>query len=146
MPDCKWESGSRRILVCVDSYQKGVFQGRFYSDGQDAEQFESLSRFLNKMEDLLDASQSPQSHTRKRTFSGPAAPLESREPPTRIPKGEEATFQLQVIFRQHSSWQGVVVWLEKQWEQRFRSVLELIFLMDSALRNPDNQETPARNT
>lgn len=42
-----------------------------------------------------------------------------------------------MIFRQHTSWQGVVIWLEQQMEQSFRSVLELILLMDSALRSRD---------
>jgi hypothetical protein len=46
-----------------------------------------------------------------------------------------ATFFVRIIFRQNASWQGSVLWLEGQREQRFRSALELIFLLDNALRS-----------
>ena len=142
MIDRMWGSESRKTLVCVDSYNKGVLEGRFYNAYQEAESFESLSQFLNKMETLLDDLQMPQAYTVKRTFTDQVEPLESRAPPARIRRGAEATFELQVIFRQHTSWQGVIVWLEQQWEQSFRSVLELVFLMDSALRKAEGSGTP----
>ena len=44
-----------------------------------------------------------------------------------------ATFQLSVLFRQNASWQGSLTWLERAEEARFRSVLELVGLLDSAL-------------
>lgn len=44
-----------------------------------------------------------------------------------------ATFQLSVLFRQNASWQGRLTWLERAEEARFRSVLELVGLLDSAL-------------
>ena len=43
------------------------------------------------------------------------------------------TFAVRILFRQNASWQGSVTWLEGNREESFRSVLELIFLMDSAL-------------
>ena len=61
--------------------------------------------------------------------------IDNRIAPLSARKGALATFQIQVIFRQHTSWQGMVVWQERHMEQSFRSVLELILLMDSALRN-----------
>lgn len=132
-----WGHESRKTLVCVDSYNDGILKGRFYNGWQEADSFESLSQFLNKMEFLLDELHMPQAYTEKRTFPHPVEPLESRTPPSRISRGTKATFELQVIFRQHTSWQGVVVWLEQQWEQSFRSVLELVLLMDSALRGAE---------
>ena len=48
-------------------------------------------------------------------------------------KGKKATFLIRILFRQHASWQGSVTWLEGGGEQTFRSVMELIHLMDSAL-------------
>ncbi len=44
---------------------------------------------------------------------------------------------MRILFRQHTSWQGVAVWMEKKLERKFRSVLELIMLMDSALRREE---------
>lgn len=140
MVERRWIHENRKTLVCVDSYDSGVLKGRFYNGWQEADSFESLSQFLSKMESLLDELQMPQAYTEKRTFTYLESPLESRAPPSRITRGAKATFELQVIFRQHTSWQGVVVWLEEKWEQSFRSVLELVLLMDSALRNPERRD------
>lgn len=135
-----WEDARRRTIVCVDSYHKGILEGRFYNPGQEPERFESLSQFLNKMENLLDEQQMPQAYTQQRRFAELIEPLECGVPPGSACRGGRATFELQVIFRQHTSWQGVIVWLEKQWEQSFRSVLELVFLMDSALRKAEGSD------
>ena len=128
-----WVHENRKTLVCVDSYEKGILEGRFYNNLWEADSFESMSQFLCKMEAMLDDQQMPQSYTRKRTFNGLLDPPESRLLPPRVRRGKKATFELKVIFRQNTSWQGVIVWLERQWEQSFRSVLEMILLMDSAL-------------
>ena len=49
--------------------------------------------------------------------------------------GQGATFVVNILFRQHTSWQGTITWCEKNHEQSFRSVLELLNLMDSALNS-----------
>ena len=41
---------------------------------------------------------------------------------------------VRILFRQNASWQGSVLWREGGQEERFRSALELVLLMDSALR------------
>ena len=46
---------------------------------------------------------------------------------------ELATFQLRVLFRQNASWQGSLIWVDQRMDAQFRSVLELVRLMDSAL-------------
>lgn len=46
---------------------------------------------------------------------------------------QKATFLVQVVSQQHATWQGTVKWLEKDKEIPFRSELELIRLMDSAI-------------
>ena len=50
-------------------------------------------------------------------------------------QGRAATFALRVLFRQNASWQGSVSWMEGNREESFRSVLELLFLMNSALES-----------
>ena len=49
------------------------------------------------------------------------------------PKGEKATFVVHVMYRQNATWQGSVTWAEKKQTANFRSALELIKLMDSAV-------------
>lgn len=130
-----WAGESRKITVCVDSYDLGVLKGRFYNSyHQKMEQFESLMQFLVAMEAVLEDQQTPQSYTTLRRFADLLPSGEGTAAQRRIRRGAKATFEVQVLFRQHSSWQGVIVWKERKTEQPFRSVLELIMLMDSALQ------------
>lgn len=130
-----WVSESRRNLICVDSYNGGVLRGRLFHSGREMEAFGSLSQFLVKMEELLEQTQQPQSYTLPRAFSGILRPGGEMTATNPSRKGGKATFELRVLFRQHTSWQGVLCWKEQNIEHSFRSVLELVLLMDSALRS-----------
>lgn len=44
-----------------------------------------------------------------------------------------ATFRIQVLFREHYTWQGCLLWEEERKEATFRSVLELIQILDEIL-------------
>lgn len=129
-----WVSDNRKMTICVDGYEDGILKGRFYNAYHDMTAFESLSQFLIRMEMLLEETQTPQSYTSHRTFSSMLRQDDDPAFTTQLRKGAKATFELQILFRQHSSWQGVIVWKDRNLEQSFRSVLELVVLMDSALR------------
>ena len=128
-----WGNAYRTTLVCVDSYQDGVMQGCLCNPYSEGESFKSLTQLLVKMESMLDEMQCPQAHTQTRTFGRPDRKAPDTEAPQTRERGAAATFQIRIIFRQHASWQGVVTWMETGKEESFRSVLELILLMDSAL-------------
>lgn len=136
-----WKDNRRKTIVCLDSYDDGVPKGRIYLPYQEMQPFESLSQFLVKMEMLLDDMQMPQSSTVARAFCPVRESFDGAAAPLYIRRGSKATFEVRVIFRQHSSWQGVIVWLEQNMVQSFRSVLELIILMDSVLRNEKGSDT-----
>lgn len=124
----------RTTVICIDSYERGVPTGRFYNPAREGgTSFESLSQLLVGMEDLLNEYQLPQSFTALRRFSDggtrPGSQVEALEQ-----QGKKATFSVRIIFRQNASWQGSVAWLEGKQEESFRSVLELVLLMDGALR------------
>ena len=125
----------RTTIVCIDSCENGVLSGRFYNSFlPDGVRFSSLMQFLQQMEKTLDSMDFPQSYTITRSFAPPPDNLPSSqlaEPGSCT--GAKATFALRILFRQNSSWQGSVAWLEGRSEQSFRSALELVFLMDSAL-------------
>jgi len=46
------------------------------------------------------------------------------------------SFFIEIRYQQHQTWQGTITWLEMKKKVNFRSALELIRLMDSAL-GPD---------
>ena len=57
-----------------------------------------------------------------------------------LPKPDQeaiATFAVKVLFRQGANWQGKLAWTEGNTEMAFRSVLEMVKLMDSALPQPE---------
>lgn len=57
-------------------------------------------------------------------------------------KGANAgeTFVVNIKCRQNHTWQGTVKWIEGQKEKSFRSALELIKLMESAIEIADEEE------
>lgn len=129
-----WCPENNRILVCVDGYENSVPTGRFYNFLNESEEFSSLSQMLIRIEAILDDQRTPQSYTTHRTFASVIDHLEEEASQPFSRKGQSATFELKILFRQHGSWQGSVIWKERKQEQSFRSVLELIYLIDSALR------------
>ena len=124
----------RTTLVCVDDRRDGRLSGRLYNPYWDSEvSFNGVMDFLTTMEGLLDQMQFPQSFTAKRTFAAAPEQEAVRRPLTERRLGEEATFRIKVLFRQNASWQGTVKWEESGQEESFRSVLELLLLMNSAV-------------
>lgn len=125
--------GHQITTVCVDEYIDGVMRGRFYNRTiEGGRAFQSVVQFLLEMERMLDAAESPKAYAARRLFADPLAqPAESSDEMCQT--GKLATFAVRVIFRQNAGWQGSVTWLEGGQEQSFRSVLELLLLLDSAL-------------
>jgi len=128
-----WGEEYRITTVCIDSYENGILSGRIQNPYlKTGTGFRSTIQFLKEMENVLDAMEFPKSFTETRTLTespelptGPPEPLQKR--------GGKATFILRILFRQNASWQGSITWLEGRREQSFRSALELIFLIDSAV-------------
>lgn len=132
-----WGEEYRTTLVCVDSYENGVPKGRFYNPCMPAaKSFYGVTQFLQEMDAILEQMDFPKSFTARRTFSPNRKPMETDEQQQKL-TGDQATFALRVLFRQNASWQGSVTWLEGRQEQSFRSVLELILLLDSAMNYQD---------
>ena len=127
------ENMFRATLVCIDSYNRKVLSGRIISPYYEGcISFESTMEFLQNIESILEEMNWPQSFSSIRSFKNSeekSLPISSEH----IKEGKLATFYLRVLFRQNSSWQGSLCWYEKQKVESFRSVLELLTLMDSAL-------------
>ncbi len=145
------------VNLCVDSCIAEGQYGRLYHQyRKNAGSFSSLFRAFEAMEQLYDDLQFPQASTRYRNFRKNGRNSRDRKKQQKErwewlendrkeiqkvetfnqvteQRGEKATFVVRVTHRQNSSWQGEVTWVEQQRKERFRSVLELVKLMDSAL-------------
>lgn len=130
-----WENGYHTTMICIDGYQDSVPEGRFYNQlCPEGVQFHGVIDLVKKIEAMLDKICFPQAFSKLRSFA--AKPLfDLNEPTGDLPQtGDLATFALRILFRQNTSWQGSVTWCEGQQEETFRSALELLFLIDSAIR------------
>ena len=133
-----WGNEYRTTRVCIDSYENQVPVGRisnlFYPDEI---HFHGVMDFIKKMETMLDQMNFPQAFSSVRTFAKAPAMDARTSHDGKVSKGAIATFSLRVLFRQNTSWQGSVAWVEGKREESFRSVLELLLLLDSAAMAED---------
>ena len=125
---------NRVIMVYVDSYENENPKGRFcIAANGEIQTFQSTIQLIKKIEEQLDKTRFPQAFDAIRKFQPPQTVTGTEEEPTDTRPGSKATFAVRRLFRQNASWQGSIVWLDKNQEQSFRSVLELILLFDNAL-------------
>lgn len=140
------------VCVCVDKVQKGSYRGRIWHQYSDkAVEYDGTISMIHKMEQLYDQWNFPQSSTRQRGFNERykkvRVPLsEAGEEETYLDRervwnenGDKGTFIVRVKYRQNSTWQGEVIWAEKNEKQYFRSALELLKMMDSALDDAEEE-------
>lgn len=130
------------LRVCVDSAENGQLSGRVYSKRLiEPISFRDIGTLLLKLEALLDHQQFPQAFQRTRTFRKRMDPAEvpvscswENGMPTEVVEaavGSLFTFQIYVISRRNTTWQGKIDWLDGAGAaQDFSSVLELIKLID----------------
>ncbi|MBQ9119328.1 MAG: hypothetical protein IJY09_04615 [Lachnospiraceae bacterium] len=101
-------------------------------------EFQSVIQMAQLLEELFDRFEYPQQVIETRSFREGKREKNIdqvilSQPVPQEKRGELATFHVKVIFRQHATWQGSVLWIDENKEENFRSFLELCALLDSAL-------------
>lgn len=129
--------------VCVDSAEAGECRGQlFHYYTNEALPFQNQDELIMMMDALCDELGYPEAAEQLRSFGRSARAKAPEKEVTRLmskddlaaQKGMMATFVVHVMHRQNATWQGTVVWAEKNQKASFRSALELVKLMDSAVR------------
>ena len=138
----------RTSVIRIYSYRDKNPQGTFYNLYYGEEiAFENLTRLLLLMEDMMDQMDCPQASVRSRRFGQKAkTPERASIAEQLLPRPDQeaiATFKVKVLFRQGASWQGKLSWTEGNQEVSFRSALELVKLIDSALPQPEAEQQNA---
>ena len=158
------ETGQRKLVTAmsikmqteITYYGHGLLRGELYSQYLETPfEFYSLMCMIEKMEEIFDTKGYPEKFLKPRTFSSVKRDKEKREAerddamrdPIDLAISEEmigskCSFEVSVRFRQNATWQGEIIWAEKKLKQNFRSVLEMLKLMDEALM--DGVERPER--
>ena len=145
------EPGKKVIVTAVSLQMRaeiikndeGIIKGELHSQYLDAPYvFPDLVNMIYKMEEIFDTNGFPQAFLSPRSFKGGkrgvvkhelegsgSMDLQSQD----VPGSVKCTFEITVGFRQNATWQGRILWVEKNVTQSFRSVLEMLKLMDEAL-------------
>ena len=140
------------IVLCIDKVTGlGLFQGRIYHRYQEnAEQVSSFEELLRAMRELFDEIQFPG------RVSGTEVSLRRITRRANSPEGKEivmsdkqmlakhgdiATYIIRVQQRQNSTWQGRITWVDEDKTVRFRSILELIRLIEEGIKSSEPELT-----
>lgn len=146
------------MQIFVDDYSNSILKGRIYHlASRKLMSFLGIYDFLNKLEGVYNKFSFPQATHEFRTFRKSSFPVsdmgntaenyEDMEVKTKVKKEKEVkiepsakgTFIIRVLYRQNATWQGNIQWVEGKKAQNFRSDLEMLKLMDDALRTNDEE-------
>lgn len=125
--------------LCIDrAGAEGVLGRAYYQGAREPIAFTEVAAAVIELDARIEY---PQASTQTRRFGrGLSQPsekgvgdMDSDNKVMAGAAGEKATFVVQIQYRQNATWQGRVVWAEKNEAKQFRSALELIKLIDSAL-------------
>ena len=150
MEKTQWYIGAPNgVVLCIAENNEGELSGEFYhSYSEDAVPFSGIGQMTLRMEQLYDWLNFPHPGTNSRSF-GPVKKPDGKIHERKKIMSDEAllakhgdigTFIVRVQHRQNSSWQGRITWMEEDKTLQFRSVWEMIKLIESAVDSVSESE------
>ena len=146
----QWYIGAPNgVILCISGFRQKEPQGILYHSYQtEGQPFENAQQMVLLMEALYDSLNFPHPSTNERTFGEEHKNVRHRPERERIMSddallskhGDIGTFIVRVQHRQNSSWQGRITWMEEDKTIYFRSVWEMIKLIESAVDTVSEQE------
>ena len=146
----QWYIGAPNgVVLCMDRRHGYELTGRlFHSYRETPEAFRDLGQMTLLMEKLYDELQFPFPGNSERSFISENKPYPQRKERTKIMTDEQllqkhgdiGTFIVRVQHRQNSSWQGRITWMEEDKTIQFRSVWEMVKLIENAMDRVSSSE------
>ena len=138
------------VMLCIDAYDLGP-KGRFYHHfAKDPVTYEGEIDLLLKMESLYDDLRFPFPGNNERHFKEREVVYMDKEMNKVLEDdeildmhGDLGTFIIRVQHRQNSSWQGRITWVEEDKTLYFRSVWEMMKLIEEAMEEHKEEENKA---
>lgn len=140
------------FMVYVDSADSGILSGMFFNDYMDKPaNFCDLTQLFLLMDSWSNKMNCPKEYFEPRYFVKEEEEKKSRQaeeikPLSAFQKrrntrecGNLATFKIDILFRQNASWQGNISWQEKRSQVSYRSLLELMRIIVSAVLHDGKQ-------
>lgn len=146
----QWYIGAPNgVVLCINEAVGGELRGEFFHGySEEGVPFGDLGQMILRMERLYDYLHFPFPGTSERSFG-----MEKKQErltterkrkmkdETLLTKhGDIGTFIVRVQHRQNSSWQGRITWMEEDKTLQFRSVWEMIKMIESAVDTTSVQE------
>jgi hypothetical protein len=144
------------VVLCIQKIDKSEIEPElkgemFHSYQEEGIAFDNLEQMVNQMEQFFDWLGFPQRSTNSRSFF-PQPLVQHHSQEEKVMKdeqvlskhGELGTFIVRVQHRQNSSWQGRLTWVEEDKTINFRSIWEMIKLIESAVdtvSEPEDEES-----
>lgn len=123
------------FAITVNSCRDGVLSGVYrYPFAGESGEFSGLLELVLKLDRRLDEENTPQAFQSIRCFQSPQLMWRENEKSQSASPEKIAAFTVRVMFRRNATWQGTVTWVEEDQSQHFRSVLELVCLISSAVQ------------
>lgn len=148
MENTRYYVGVNGIVICINKKCGTDVAGVFnHSYCKKEKQFHSFDELIYEMGRFYDRVGFPQPGNNERTFGKEVGHGIRRERLVKVMNDDEllkkhgdlGSFLVQVQHRQNSSWQGRVTWLEENKTIYFRSIWEMLKLMESAIDKVDPQ-------
>ena len=153
----QWYIGAPNgVVICVNGFEDNQLQGILYhSYSTEGIPFENVEQMALTMEKLYNWLNFPHRTTNERTFGREEKKTRRTETErTKIMSdesllsrhGDMGSFIIRVQHRQNSSWQGRITWMEQDKTVYFRSIWEMIKLIESAVdtvSSPESDEPEA---
>lgn len=132
------------IVLCIDGIDSYGCSGMFWhAYSAEPVRFSSLGEMLFRMEALFDRLNFPRRGNSERNFveSGAHTGRRPEKEEEKVMsdqellnhKGSQETFIVRVQHRQNNTWQGRITWADKNKTLTFRSIWEMVHLMENAL-------------
>lgn len=141
------------VRICIDQYNDSDWSGRIYTRlNIEPIQFRNIGEMLGALGKIWNTIGYPQESTINRNFAKQQILREKKknmnvsyleegtkdkikvelsEADMDKKRGKQDTFIVRIQYRQNATWQGHVTWVDENRTVPFRSVLELIKLLDS---------------
>ena len=155
MNKTQWYLGApNAVVICLREVRTEGLIGCFYHRySPDPVPFHSSDQMTLRMEELYDWLWFPHPGSNERSFFPKKNNVRHETERKKIMSdesllsrhGDIGTFIVRVQHRQNNSWQGRLTWMEEDKTVQFRSVWEMIKLIESAVDtvSPPEEEEPA---
>lgn len=136
------------VVCCIDEYNGFDCKGSFWHHfSTEPVLFETGTELLMKLEKLFTELNFPRPATNERRFQEYRRIYHHEEKEKVMSDkemlmhhGEAGTFIIRVQQKQNSSWQGRITWVDEDKTVYFRSVWEMVKLIDNALQKGEEEE------